>query len=416
MRHGAVADDFTGATDLAGNWAARGLKVSVALGLPRPGDALFEDEDAVVVALKSRTAPVADAVSASAAAARQLAAEGAAQLYFKYCSTFDSTPRGNIGPVADALLSLTGASRAVVVPSFPDTGRTVYLGHLFVDGQLLSDSPMRDHPLTPMTDANLQRLLQPQTQHPVGLVPLGVVRQGAAAVMSALAECERRGQRLVVVDAIDDDDLVTVAAATRSDRLVSGGSGLALGLRGAQDRRVVVERLPGRDVVLAGSASVATRTQVMRAREVLPHRHLDLGRYLRDPSGEVDELVAWAREEWGRRPGTPVMVYSVASGEDVAAARRLSPTASADVERFFSELAPALSAAGAAQFLIAGGETSGAVVGGLGVRRLAVGQALSPGVSWLRGRGQDGQECNLVLKSGNFGTEDLFVSAWDRLG
>lgn len=415
MRFGAVADDFTGATDLAGNWAARGLKVSVALGIPRPEDPPAQDDDALVIAVKSRTAPVRDAVAQSVAAAEHVLARGCEQLYFKYCSTFDSTPRGNIGPVADALLSLTEAPRAVVVPSFPANGRTVYLGHLFVHGQLLSDSPLRDHPLTPMTDANVLRLLRPQTRHPVGLVPLGVVRSGVHAVVTALGECEARGERLVVVDAIDDDDLRTVAAATEADRLVTGGSGLALGHRGSQERRTVVERLPGHDVVLSGSASAATRAQVVHAREAMPHQRLDLDRYLRDPGGEVARLVDWARAAWTSHTGSPVLIYSVSSWGDVEAARRLSPTASEDVERAFAALAPALASAGAQQFLVAGGETSGTVLGGLGVRRLDVGQPLAPGVSWLRGHSSGGNTCNVVLKSGNFGADDLFVSAWNGL-
>ncbi|USQ79174.1 four-carbon acid sugar kinase family protein [Ornithinimicrobium faecis] len=416
VRRGAVADDFTGATDLAGNWTARGLRTSVLLGLP--DDASAEDlteDDAVVVALKTRSASTDLALDQSVRAGRFLREWGAEQLYDKYCSTFDSTPEGNIGPVADALLELTGASRAVVVPSFPDNGRTVYQGHLFVGDEPLHESPMKDHPLNPMWDSSVPRLLTPQTQHQVGLVPLQVVHQGPDAVRAALAEHEQDGRRLIVVDAVTNEDLAVISTATQDEPLVTGGSGLALGLPARDREPRVLSRVPGRRVVLSGSASRATQQQVASARKVLPHAQLDVAAYTENPEAEVSRLLDLTQVAWQSDPDRAVLIYSVGAPDDVTAARALGDDVSQRIETAFASLATALSSAGASEFIVAGGETSGAVLESLGVRRLEVGQQLSPGVSWLAGTTADGRRHNFVLKSGNFGTEDLFVAGWEGL-
>jgi len=416
MNYGAIADDFTGATDLAGNWRARGLRTSVLLGTQHPDyPDVLRDDDAVVVALKTRSVPAADAVRQSLAAAHLLRELGCEQLYDKYCSTFDSTPEGNIGPVADALLQMTGAGHAVVVPSFPDNGRTVYQGHLFVGSQPLHESPMRDHPLNPMRDSDVRRLLVPQTRHEVGLVPHEVVRQGATAVRAALTRCEAEGQRLVVVDAVSNDDLVTVARATHGAPLVTGGSGLALGAEAGSTHAERVTATRGEKVVLSGSASAATRVQVKHAKDRMPDLKLDLARLLEDRQAEIERMVAWAAARWAEAPGRPVLIYSVGSADDVVRHEGTKAQSAEVVETVLAELADRLSDVGAAQFIVAGGETSGAVLERLGVRRLRVGQLLSPGVSWLAGRTRAGREHNFVLKSGNFGTTDLFVNGWGEL-
>lgn len=416
VRWGAVADDFTGATDLAGNWTSRGLRTSVLLGAPQESDAadLTEDE-AVVVALKTRSAPTGLARDQSVRAGRFLLDLGAEQIYDKYCSTFDSTPQGNIGPVADALIELTGADRAVVVPSFPDNGRTVYKGHLFVGSEPLDESPMKDHPLNPMWDSDVTRLLTPQTHHRVGLIPLQVVHDGPDAVRRALARQEADEYRLIVVDAVTNEDLAVIATATQDDPLVTGGSGLALGLPAQPSEPRRLARIRGNRVVLSGSASAATQQQVSRAREALPHAQLDVAAYISSPEQELRRLLDVTQAGWRDHPDRPVLVYSVGAPDDVASDRQLREDVSLRIEEAFAALATTLSDAGASEFIVAGGETSGAVLGSLGVRRLEVGQQLSPGVSWLAGTTATGRRHNFVLKSGNFGSEDLFVAGWKGL-
>lgn len=415
QRLGAVADDFTGATDLAGNWAARGLRTSVLLGVPEEGSAHGTDDDAVVVALKTRSAAPDEARDLSGRAGRFLLDLGCTQLYDKYCSTFDSTARGNIGPVADALLELTGADRAVVVPSFPDNGRTVYQGHLFVGSTLLHESPMKDHPLTPMRDSDVTRLLAPQTRHQVGLVTLATVHRGPEVLRRALEDQERAGCRLVVVDAVGNPDLTTIAAATRTDRLVTGGSGLALGAPRQTRGPQVLRSIPGHRVILSGSASTTTREQVLRAAGRLPSFRLDVEQLQDRPSAYLADLLDAVRDSWRSEPRRPALVYSVASPDDLERTRHLGAEASGLVESALAHLAVTLSDAGATEFLVAGGETSGAVLGALGVRRLTVGQGLDPGVSWLGGTTATGSRHNFVLKSGNFGDDDLFLTAWEEL-
>jgi uncharacterized protein YgbK (DUF1537 family) len=417
---GAIADDFTGATDLATTLVARGHRTVVAVGpdsiTDGPGRTAVDDADAVVIALKSRTAPVAEAVDSSLAALRALRTAGCRRFYFKYCSTFDSTARGNIGPVADALLDAIGERRAVVVPSFPATGRTVYRGRLFVHDELLDESPMRHHPLTPMRDSHVGRLLTPQTTRPVRLVGLDTVRAGAAALTAALDD-PGLADALVVVDATEDEDLRTIAAATLGHPLVTGAAGLALGLAGPRPdaARVPAASNPGDPgVVLSGSASSATRAQVAHARARLPHRALDLAALRTDFDAAVGELVAFARACWQRDPRRPPLLYAVGDLGDLDG----SPGAPALVERALAACATRLVAAGARRLLVAGGETSGSVITALGVRTLTIGSPIAPGVTWARaacGNENDGRSVDVALKSGNFGATDIFTEAWSAL-
>ncbi|MDT0426919.1 MULTISPECIES: 3-oxo-tetronate kinase [Streptomyces] len=422
---GAIADDFTGATDLATMLVARGYRTVVTVGTDAfadgTGNRTLRDADAVVVALKSRTAPVEEAVGASLTALRALREAGCARYYFKYCSTFDSTPRGNIGPVADALLAELDEHRTVVVPSFPATGRTVDQGLLYVHGELLQDSPMRHHPLTPMRDSDLRRLLAPQTGHPVRLIGLDTVRAGSDALRAAL-DAPDLADALVVVDAVSDQDLETVCAATAHLTLVTGAAGLALGLTGphTEAARATPASGPGDPgVVLSGSASSATRAQVAHARTRLPHRKLDVAALRTDFSGTVAGLVAFARRAWDDDPAKPPLIYAVGDlGDLEQTAPDGAPAASELVERALAACATGLVAAGARRLLVAGGETSGAVVTALGVRTLSIGAPIAPGVTWARAEGRaDGRDhtVDLALKSGNFGDTAIFTEAWSAL-
>ncbi|MER5438448.1 3-oxo-tetronate kinase [Streptomyces sp. NPDC002790] len=423
---GAIADDFTGATDLATMLVARGFRTVVAVGsagLTGDGPAAAEVQraDAVVVALKTRTVPVDEAVRESTTALRALQAAGCNRFYFKYCSTFDSTPEGNIGPVSEALLDALGESATVVVPAFPATGRTVYKSRLFVLDELLDESPMRDHPLTPMRDSHLGRLLAPQTARPVQSVDLDTVRSGAQALRDALA-APQFTDSLTVIDATNDDDLRTIAAATSDMRLVTGAAGLALGLAGPHEgtaRATAASASGAPGAVLAGSASAATRAQVAHAQQHLPHRKLDIAALRSDPAAAVAELVDFARACWHRDATLPPLIYAVASLADLEHDTPLGATPASElVEQALAACATALVHAGARRLLVAGGETSGAVTTALKARTLRIGQQIAPGVAWARtqpcaGGASDG--IDLALKSGNFGGTDIFTTAWDHL-
>ena len=392
---------MTGATDIASVLAHEGMRTTQVIGVPS-AELELPEADAVVVALKSRSAPVEQAVHESVASLRWLRGRGAERFFFKVCSTFDSTPEGNIGPVADLLLEELGAGIVPVCPAFPANGRTVYRGHLFVGDRLLSESTMARHPLTPMTDADLVRVLGRQTRRRVGLVPHG------ARVAERLEELRADGVSYAICDALDDGELRALGEAFADLPLLVGGSGLALGLPDALRRRGLLGehaggRLPhpeGPAVVLAGSCSEATREQVRR----LAGRHAALPVDLLAPDGIVPE--ALERLEAG-----PVLVYTTADPEAVARvqAELGAVEASRRAERVLGEVARAAVEHGARTVVVAGGETAGAVVQALGIRALAVGEELAPGVPWMRSLGDP--PLSLVLKSGNFGGPDLFLDA-----
>lgn len=406
---GVVADDFTGAIDIAGNLCDAGLSTTIITDLTAftHGDADSVRDiaaDAVVVALKTRTAPVEQAVADTLAAASRLRALGCDRLYFKYCSTFDSTPRGNIGPVTDALLELTDAPYTMMVPSFPDAGRTVHHARLSVNGVPLHDTSMRDHPLTPMLDDDLIRLLSPQTRHPVGAVPVEVVRDGRGAVREALESHARAGRRLIVVDAVTNDDLATIAHDTAGLPLVTGGSGLALGMATGAARPAPASApdgvLQGKRAAIVGSASSASRRQIATATLALEVRDLPLTSDAR--TAELEH----AQQTW--RAHQPAIFTSVRTLDDV------QQGASESVEAAAVALATALVEAGVTQLAIGGGETSGATVQGLGITRLDIGPRISTGVSWAFAQ-RDQAPLALALKSGNFGEGDFFVNCWEAL-
>ena len=416
---GCIADDFTGATDLAGTLVREGMRSVQTIGVPAAAPQDLEAE-AVVIALKSRTAPSEDAVADSLAALRWLQAAGCRQFFFKYCSTFDSTPRGNIGPVAEALLEALGADFTIACPAFPKNARTVFKGYLFVGDVLLNESGMQDHPLTPMTDANLVRVLAAQSRSPVGLVGAGTVRRGAPEIRAAFEDLRAAGTRLAVVDALDEDDLRRIGAAAAGLKLITGGSGLALGLPesfrkagllGPPDAADRLPRTPGAGAVLSGSCSRATREQVRLASEAMPAFFIDplvLGR------GEdlAAQALGWAETRLGE---APVLVSATAAPERVRAVQDElgAERAGALVESCLAEIARGLVARGVRRLIVAGGETSGAVVKALGIEGLRIGPEIDPGVPWTLSLGEPA--IALALKSGNFGTPDFFLKAFRTL-
>ncbi|ROS57859.1 3-oxo-tetronate kinase [Frigoribacterium sp. PhB24] len=419
MLIGAVADDFTGATDLATGFRRRGLETVVVVTPSAVDPATYAGVDAVVVALKTRTAPVDEAVERSIAALAWLVDAGADRFALKYCSTFDSTDEGNIGPVLDAFRDRLGTDRAVVVPAFPANGRTVREGRLYVGDELLEESSMRHHPLTPMTRSRLRDLLAPQTPTPVTEVPLADVHAGVGALRAAL---DTAPAGYLVVDAVDDDDLVTIGRASAHHRLVSGGAGLALGV-GTDDAPppalpAEFSHVTGRRLVVCGSASAATRGQIAHAAATHPTRKVDLTAATADPAAEAAALADWVR---GLDADSVPVVYSVGEPSDVVTAAPAStsaaaPPAASVVESVLSALVHDLVADGTVgSVVVAGGETSGAVVTALGTAALVVGPALGPGVCWTAATTSGGRPVALVLKSGNFGAVDLFSTAWEAL-
>jgi len=416
---GCIADDFTGGTDLAGMLVKAGMRTVQMIGVPQgsiPGDI-----DAVVIALKSRTNPVGQAVAESLAALDSLRQAGCRQFYFKYCSTFDSTPRGNIGPVAEALMQALGTSFTIACPAFPANGRTVYKGHLFVGDALLSDSGMRHHPLTPMTDANLVRVLQQQVKGKVGLVEAATVAQGPQAIRARFGVLRQEGWNFAVVDALSNDDLIAIGAACADMPLVTAGSGIALGLpqnfrdAGLLADTTVAAALPaagGLRAVVSGSCSIATQGQVAAMRKQYPAFHVDP---LDLASGRdvVGEALAWAKSRVGAEP---VLVYATDTPESVKAAQAQLGAEKAGrlVEEALAAVACGLVAMGVGRLIVAGGETSGAVVKALGLEGLRIGPEIDPGVPWTAALG-GGMPLALALKSGNFGTPDFFLKAWEIL-
>ena len=412
---GAIADDLTGATDVAAAFRSAGLRVGLFFGGIDAEDDL-DDLDAVVVGLKTRTVPAADAVAQSSGAARALQAHGCDQIYFKFCSTFDSSPAGNIGPVSDALAADVPAGPIVFAPTTPVQRRTVYQAHLFVGDVLLSDSPMRDHPLTPMTDPDLRRVLQAQTARRVGAIPLQTVREGGAAIVAELARLHALGIDDVIVDAVDDRDLDEIAAAVRTSPLVTGAAGLAaaLGRAHASAATMTADDLDTaarlntarRVAVLAGSCSARTREQVARWREHRPAFWLDPVA-TPDSTALADAALAWFDAQ--RDDGA--LIYSTADPDTLQRAQTALGAAHAAeiVETALGLVAVGLVHRGVDRLIVAGGETSGEVIRALGIRHGRVGDEAAPGVPWIFA--ESPAPLAVLLKSGNYGDADLLVRA-----
>uniref|UniRef100_E1TE57 3-oxo-tetronate kinase n=1 Tax=Burkholderia sp. (strain CCGE1003) TaxID=640512 RepID=E1TE57_BURSG len=422
---GCIADDFTGATDLANMLVRGGMRTVQTIGVPGQGEGI--EADAIVVALKSRTIPAAEAVAQSLAALDWLRAQGCRQFVFKYCSTFDSTDAGNIGPVTDALLdALSGGDQAsaftIACPAFPENGRTIFRGHLFVGDALLNESGMENHPLTPMRDANLVRVLQRQTQAEVGLVRYDAVAKGVDAVRDSFDALREDGVRMAIADAVCDADLHVLGEACADLTLITGGSGIALGLPANFRRAGLLEsrenaaqlpRVEGLSAVLAGSASKATNAQVAAWRETRPAFRVDP---LAAARGEavVEQALAFAQTHLDK--AEPMLIYATATPDEVKAVQNQLGVDRAGhlVEATLASIARGLYERGVRKFVVAGGETSGAVVQALNVCSLRIGAQIDPGVPATATTGA--QPLALALKSGNFGTTDFFEKALRHLG
>jgi 3-dehydrotetronate 4-kinase len=416
LKLGCIADDFTGATDLSNNLVRAGMRVTQLFGVPDVGGR--NRADAAVIALKTRTVSVDEAVTQSLAACRWLRDAGATQIYFKYCSTFDSTPRGNIGPVIDALLGELDADFTIATPSFPENGRSVYMGNLFVGSQLLSESSMRDHPLTPMTDSNLVRVLQAQSRSRVGLLPHAVVNAGDAEVRAHVSRLRIEGFNVAIADAITNEDLMTLGRASKDWALVTGGSGLAIGLPqnwnlAQRDSAGKLPRASGHKAVISGSCSSATNAQVADwLSRKLPAFAVDALR-LAGGAAVIDDAVNWALPHL---QSGPILIYSTTEPAEVRRIQQQLGGARAGemLEQALAEIAARLVAAGVRQLIIAGGETSGACVTRLGIRAMQIGAQIDPGVPWCYADSET-EPLHLALKSGNFGGTDFFTRAFEVL-
>ncbi|SAL76063.1 HPr kinase [Caballeronia terrestris] len=411
---GCIADDFTGATDLANMLVRGGMRTVQTIGVPAAGTAI--EADALVVALKSRTLPAAEAVAQSLEALEWLRAQGCQQFLFKYCSTFDSTDEGNIGPVADALLDALGDDFTIACPAFPENGRTIFRGNLFVGDVLLNESGMENHPLTPMTDPNLVRVLQRQTKSKVGLIRYDTIMKGADAVRARIAELRKEGVRLAIADAVSDADLYVLGDACADLKLITGGSGIALGLPknfgqlADAAHAADLPKIEGKAVVLAGSASKATNAQVAEWRASKPSFRVEPMALSRgEPVAE--QAIAFAQQH----ANEPVLIYATSTPDEVKAVQKELGVEKAGhlVEQALASIARGLRDLGVRKFVVAGGETSGAVVQALDVATLRIGPQIDPGVPATQSIGDE--PLALALKSGNFGTTDFFAKALKTL-
>lgn len=409
---GIIADDFTGGTDIASFLVSNGVKTVQLSGI-QPLDTVAGDAQAVVVSLKSRSVPANEAVQQSLQALELLKSAGARQIFFKYCSTFDSTPQGNIGPVTDALLGALDEDFTVVCPALPVNGRTIYQGYLFVDGVPLQESGMRNHPITPMTDSSLVRLMDAQSDGSTGVVPVETVERGSEAVEQALAELKAAGTRYAVLDALNEEHLTVLGRAVLPMRLVTGGSGLGGAIARAlpnaeKSRHAAFLPKSGPAAILSGSCSVMTNAQVADYSAKGPFLRVDVDRLMTSPEGYDAEVLAWFRDQPSSGPAP--LISATANPEDVQRLQQAhgSEASNQAIEGFFGRIASELVREGVERLVVAGGETSGAVTTSLGVTGFEVGAPIAPGVPWVRSL--DGR-VDLALKSGNFGTVDFFSRA-----
>ncbi|MGR9179486.1 3-oxo-tetronate kinase (plasmid) [Rhizobium leguminosarum] len=416
---GSIADDYTGASDLANTLTKNGLRTVQTVGIPDPSLAL-PDVDAVVVSLKIRSVPASDAVAAAASAERWLRQRGAGHVLYKICSTFDSTNAGNIGPVTEALSEAAGGGSVLVTPAFPETGRTVYLGHLFVGGQPLNESPLKDHPLNPMHDANLVRVLTRQSRNAVGLVDLTAIAAGAGAVKAKLDALRAAGVTAVIADAIFERDLETLGEVALKTPVSTGASGLGLGLARALVRsgRIssggattadAIRPVGGLSAIVAGSCSKATLHQLDVAERSMPVLRLDPERLLAGPD-EIAAAISWAGD---RISAGPIVIAASAAPETVSRLQSLYGREASGhaIETATSIIAAELVGRGVRRLVVAGGETSGAAVDRLAIPAFLIGPEIAPGVPVLRTVGNAQGDMLLALKSGNFGGEDFFTAA-----
>ena len=414
---GCIADDFTGATDLANNLVRAGMRVVQTIGVPNAP--LSAEVDAVVVALKSRTIAPQDAIDQSLQALQWLQTQAAQQIYFKYCSTFDSTAQGNIGPVTEALMQALQTDFTIATPAFPDNGRTVFKGYLFVGDVLLNESGMQHHPLTPMTDANLVRVMQAQCTSKVGLLNHKTIALGTASIGQEITNLKQQGVRIAIVDAVSNDDLMRLGPALKGMPLVTAGSGVAIGLPQnfgllPTPQASVLPKASGLQAVVSGSCSQATNRQVAHFKATGRPAFLIDPLHLKGSWEDlVQEALAWAE---GHLASGPVLVYSTATPESVQAVQSQLgvEVAGHQVEQALAAIARGLVQQGVHQLVIAGGETSGACVQALAIEQLQIGPQIDPGVPWCHAHTPMGS-VHITLKSGNFGTDDFFSKAFTFL-
>lgn len=414
MRLGVIADDFTGATDIASFLVQNGMATVQVNGVP--AESLTQEAEAIVVSLKSRSCAADKAVADSLAALAWLQQQGCERFYFKYCSTFDSTAEGNIGPVTDALLAALGETQTILSPSLPVNGRTVYQGHLFVQDQLLSDSGMRHHPVTPMTDSNLLRLMEAQGQGKAGLIASQTLDRGAEAVREALLALKEQDVRYVVLDALNEQHLLTQGEAVCQMKLVTGGSGLAIGLarqwasstHNSEQAQAAGAPQGRKAVVISGSCSTMTNRQVARYRDQAASLAVDVERALQQREAYALELCDWVAEQ--DEKGLAPLLFATSEPETLKRIQQQygAQQSSEAVEQLFAAVVRELQQRGWQRFIVAGGETSGVVAQTLSIDAFHIGPVISPGVPWVRAVSQP---ISLALKSGNFGDENFFARA-----
>jgi 3-dehydrotetronate 4-kinase len=412
IKLGCIADDFTGATDLANNLVRSGMKTVQIIETPSSDHPL--EADAVVIALKSRTNPVNEAVQESLEALAWLQRQSATQIYFKYCSTFDSTQEGNIGPVTEALMRALNTNFTIATPAFPDNKRTVFKGHLFVGDVLLNESGMQNHPLTPMTDANLVKVMQAQCKRKVGLIDYAVVAKGTQAIVQKIEALKTNGVEIAIVDAISNQDLMTMGLAFKSLPLLTAGSGVAIGLAtnfglSANPQASALPTAEGLQAIISGSCSVATNAQVKdfmdKGGAALAINPLELS----NSTDVVTNALEWAQKQYAYAT-KPILIYSTGDPSAVKTVQAKLGVANAGalVESALAAIAAGLVNLGVKQLIVAGGETSGACVKALGIQTLRIGPQIDPGVPWCFAD----NDIHIALKSGNFGTEDFFTKSF----
>jgi len=416
IRLGCIADDITGAADLAGAIVRSGLSTSLIFGVPSANLRLSPDCEAVVIALKSRTASADESIELSVSAYKWLQAQGTSRVYIKYCSTFDSTPKGNIGPVSDALMASLGVAQVVHVPSYPANQRTVYMGHLFVGSSLLSESGMRNHPLTPMRDSNLVRVLAAQTPESIGLLTLPVIQKGPECVEHELANLKNSGIRHVIADTIDDADLDTLANGIGRHSLAAGGAAFgaalasSLAMQNDRPKPLQIAAPYGGRAVIVGSASETSTRQVKAFAQSWPVYRLTTDQ-IQATAQDIESIMAWASPRLQRGP---IMIAADTSkiGVEEASKKYGSEAAAAYIEQTMGRIAICLAQANVRSLIVAGGETSGAVAQSLELVSVDVGPEICPGVPWVYA---PEREMAIAFKSGNFGDDDFFMKAFDVL-
>jgi uncharacterized protein YgbK (DUF1537 family) len=415
---GCIADDYTGASDLANTLTRCGLRTVQTIGVPSD-DLKLPEVDAVVVSLKSRSIEASQAVAKSRAAEKWMRGRGASHVLFKICSTFDSTDAGNIGPVMDALRADSGDAIVLVTPAFPETGRTVYQGNLFVGSVPLNESPLKDHPLNPMHDSNLVRVLARQSKTRVALVDLAVIARGPGAVRALLADLAGQGFGAAIADAVFERDLETVGIVALDHRVSVGASGVGLGLaralvasgrvKASAATAVADKPIGGPAACLAGSCSQATLQQIAEAEQAMPVLHLDPEKVVAG-TDETRRALGWARQRLSKGP---ILIASSSTPDQVSAlqARHGRDAAGHAIEQAMADIAEGLVKFGVRRLVVAGGETSGAVVDRLGIPGFVVGPEIAAGVPVLRAVGARNGDMLLALKSGNFGGPEFFSDA-----